>query len=210
MQRPGTARHRRWSSRVRRATAGGAARAPRLADSTLRLTAPPARCVAPPVLVRRPRQVAGTPVPCSGTEPSDLSKGGRCGFLVKTSSPHGCAGRRATAVISTFAPPRRAAPTVVRTGRGSGKWRSYTALKRWKSDRSARWTRQDTTSAGVQPPAPRSAATCLAGQEHPLADRKARRVRPGRRGGWGYYRRLVCHSSSAIFRLRAASAASSR
>ena len=74
-------------------------------------------------------------------------------------SAYGRAGWRATAVISTFASPRRAAPTVVRTGRGSGKCRSYTVLKRWKSDRSARWTRQETTFAGAQPAAPSSAAT---------------------------------------------------
>src|SRR5689334_6763912 len=72
---------------------------------------------------------------------------------------HYCDGRRAMAVISTFAPSRRTAPTVVRTGRGGGKWRSYTALKRSKSARSARWTRQDTTSAGAQPAAPSSAVT---------------------------------------------------
>src|SRR5260370_30483188 len=38
----------------------------------------------------------------------------------------------------------------------------------------------------------------LAGQEHPLADRKARRVRPGRRGGWGYYPGRFFSSPSAI------------
>src|SRR5215469_3857898 len=49
----------------------------------------------------------------------------------------------------------------------------------------------------------------LAGQEHPLTGRKPWRVRPGRRGSWGCDRRFVRHSSSAIFSLKAASAASS-
>ena len=143
-------------------------------------------------------------------------------------STYGRAGWRATAVISIFAPPRRAAPTVVRTGRGSGKCRSYTVLKCWKSDRSARWTRQETTSAGAQPAAPSSAATLPSALSawssivSPVArGRSGRPATPTRRpqdlastarpaGRWGCDRRLVRHSSSAIFCLRAARAASSR